>query len=79
MPIYDYACIDCANKFEYSHQINEVCQPVCPSCGSKEVSKLVSIPGLIKTDAKQRGGHTCCGREDRCEKPPCSTDGHCKY
>ncbi len=23
------------------------------------------------------GGHTCCGREERCETSPCSTGGSC--
>jgi len=23
-------------------------------------------------------GLTCCGRTERCEKPPCSDDGSCK-
>ena len=78
MPIYDYACIDCGHKFEYMHQISSVGQPICPACSSKEVSKLVSIPGLIKAGATKQGGQTCCGREERCEKPPCSTDGHCR-
>jgi putative FmdB family regulatory protein len=79
MPIYDYACANCSHKFEYIHEMNGVRQIICPVCGSKEVSKLVSIPGLIKTGAKQQGGQTCCGREERCEKPPCSADSHCRH
>ncbi len=76
MPIYDYACIDCGHHFEHMHAISEAGRPQCPSCGSSSVTKLMSTPGLIRA-ARLHGSGTCCGREERCDRPPCSTDGQC--
>lgn len=43
MPLYEFACADCDNRFEKlvrsSTAVNEV---VCPTCGSSHVVKQVS-------------------------------------
>jgi putative FmdB family regulatory protein len=77
MPVYEYACADCGYRFEYAYKIGDVRELKCPSCGSKSVSKLISIPGLVRSSGLSHGGRTCCGRTERCEKPPCSSDGRC--
>ena len=77
MPIYDYACAGCGARFEHMQSGTELKHLSCPTCGSSSVSKLVSIPGLIKAGSEPRGGKTCCGREERCDKPPCSNEGSC--
>ena len=44
MPIYEYSCDTCGEKFEKllrPSQINEY-SPDCPKCNSKEVKKLIS-------------------------------------
>lgn len=43
MPVYEYKCSECNNKFEVLHksstQANEV---TCPSCNSGQIKKLFS-------------------------------------
>ena len=46
MPIYEYRCQDCGEKFEKLVRINsEQIELVCPNCGSKEAEKLLSVFG----------------------------------
>lgn len=78
MPIYEFACADCGYRFEYTSKSGDAREVKCPSCGSHAVSKLISIPGLVRSSSMPHGGHTCCGRTERCDKPPCSSDGRCR-
>ncbi len=48
MPYYDYECVECDNKFEEKHSIDERNKPTekpCSSCGG-EVKMTVAFPGL---------------------------------
>ena len=78
MPIYDFKCKQCEKVSEVlvSGSAGDNV-PTCPDCGSWDMERLISAPGLLKerhtgTDA------TCCGREERCETSPCSTGGQCR-
>ncbi|HQT43755.1 MAG: FmdB family zinc ribbon protein [Halothiobacillus sp.] len=42
MPIYDYRCRQCHHGFETLVMSGET--PVCPSCHSDQLEKLVSLP-----------------------------------
>lgn len=42
MPIYDYRCNDCDKTFELLIRSSSV--PVCPTCGSQQLEKLLSNP-----------------------------------
>jgi len=81
MPIYEYRCKDCGQISEFLEGVGEErVEKVCKYCKSKELSKIfsrsnVSMGGHI---IGSQGGTTCCGRTERCEKPPCSDDGVCK-
>ncbi|RLC93193.1 MAG: zinc ribbon domain-containing protein [Chloroflexi bacterium] len=78
MPVYDFRCHQCGKVSEVflrSPQSETVC---CPSCGSERTEKLISASYMIKTESSVPGGTTCCGRTERCEKPPCSTEGTCQ-
>ena len=78
MPIYQYRCRDC-------DEISEMMLPMqqedliinCRSCGSSNIERLISVPGLIKVGATAHGA-TCCGRDERCETPACSTGDACR-
>lgn len=47
MPIYEYRCLECGEKFEklvrFSTPVSEI---KCPKCGGREVEKLISNFGL---------------------------------
>ncbi|RKY04859.1 zinc ribbon domain-containing protein [Candidatus Poribacteria bacterium] len=77
MPIYEYRCKECGERFE-TLVLSEGEIPSCPSCGGDKVEKLISAPQVRMDGLSPSGGLTCCGREERCEVPPCSIDGRCR-
>jgi putative FmdB family regulatory protein len=71
MPIYEYKCKSCGQTAEIMTQtFNNPPVPKCPACG-EEMQRRLSSPALV-TVKNSQSGRTCCGREERCEKPPCS-------
>ncbi len=43
MPIYEYKCIKCGNKFEILQKMNESDKNInCPECGAAKPEKLFS-------------------------------------
>lgn len=42
MPIYDYRCKDCDKAFELL--VRSSSTPVCPTCGSSQLEKMLSCP-----------------------------------
>ena len=87
MPTYEYQCEDCGYKFEKFQKMSDELIKKCPKC-SGSLKRLIGAgmgiifkgSGFYATDygkAMPPGG-TCCGRTERCEKPPCSDDGVCK-
>ena len=78
MPIYEYMCRDCGQVSEFLVKTmlgsENLC---CPHCSSRNMEKLLSAPSLLKENIAVQG-HTRCGRTERCEAPPCSTDIGCQ-
>ncbi|MBN1423958.1 zinc ribbon domain-containing protein [Candidatus Fermentibacteria bacterium] len=82
MPTYEYECTVCGHRFEQRQGMTDAPLSVCPVCG-KEVRRIISGGGGIlfgQADERGRGntacslqqtGSTCCGRQERCDKPPC--------
>jgi putative FmdB family regulatory protein len=79
MPIYEYACPHCGEVSEFilptEHNAEEL---ACPECGSGELQKRISLPGGITIGSSRQPGSTCCGRDERCDSPPCSTGDQCR-
>jgi putative FmdB family regulatory protein len=42
MPIYEYACEDCAHTFETIQRMGAPAPDACPACGEPRLRKLVS-------------------------------------
>ena len=76
MPIYEYRCQDCETRFEALVRGDGVI--TCPHCDSSSLDKLLSAPVILSGRTARQSGHTCCGREERCEAPPCSEGGECR-
>jgi len=84
MPTYEYECETCGKRFEKRQAITEASITECPECHGN-VHRLVSggagfiLRGSEHSRVGQRGsecslkqvGKTCCGRDERCGKPPC--------
>lgn len=47
MPIYDYKCNECGKTYDVFHKVREVVDDVvCPSCESKNHTRLLSAPNV---------------------------------
>ena len=78
MPIYEYRCKDCGSVTEFLVGVGEDVAISCSHCGSVDMEKVMSVASFLGSSPDQRPGSTCCGREERCDKPPCSTEGACR-
>ncbi|RPF42562.1 putative FmdB family regulatory protein [Thermodesulfitimonas autotrophica] len=77
MPTYDYRCQKCGHVWEARLNQGDTPPQSCPRCGSKELQRLFPAPHVAKSGSRP-GGRTCCGREERCTTPPCTTGGGCR-
>ncbi|HAA34100.1 MAG TPA: FmdB family transcriptional regulator [Firmicutes bacterium] len=75
MPLYEYECKSCGNLWEVLSSFQEGAV-TCPRCLSEDVQRRIALPHVHRA-ASQSSGRTCCGREERCESPPCSTGNRC--
>jgi len=58
MPIYEYKCVYCSNKFEKLMKMNEK-KPPCPLCNCPFVDKLVSLGSFtLKGGGWERDGYS---------------------
>ena len=81
MPIYEYRCSRCGAVAEFLEGvILEKAQRRCPSCGGEEMTKILSRNFVARSSdgTAPLPGKTCCGRDERCEAPPCSQNGPCR-
>jgi len=77
MPIYEYRCKNCGEQMEILVRFGTSTPLVCPNCGSTLLEKLLSMP-YVMAGERRPAGRTCCGREERCETPPCSEGRTCQ-
>lgn len=84
MPTYEYECSACGLKFERRQAMSEPPIAECPECRG-EAHRLISggtgfifknsgsgaPPSNRQGCSLENTGRTCCGRRERCEKPPC--------
>ena len=76
MPIYEYRCQSCETKFDLLVRGDR--SVVCPHCGSSSLDRLLSVPFVSSGRTARPSGRTCCGREERCDTPPCSEGDVCQ-
>lgn len=77
MLIYEYKCRDCGKVSEAFVRSLNSHNAQCPACGSHKLDRLLSTSYTLRTEASTPG-MTCCGREERCEMPPCSSGNSCR-
>jgi len=79
MPIYEYRCNQCGKVSEILVGVGSDGKILtCKHCGSGDLEKILSVSSFTVTDGSRAPGTTCCGREERCDTPPCSTGGTCR-
>jgi putative FmdB family regulatory protein len=76
MPIFDYRCRQCGAVSEAFLRSQDAGSAKCPNCGSESLEKLPSAFGVLH--GARGEATTCCGRDTRCESPPCSADNVCR-
>lgn len=75
MPTYVYECAQCG-EFELEQSISDSALDRCPTC-SNEVRRIIAGgTGIIMKGTGASDHHCdrttpCCGRETRCDRPPC--------
>ena len=76
MPIYEYHCRQCEQTVEVLVRGAGVGLQ-CPNCGTPLSERRISASHHRMSVGHSAGGATCCGREERCDKPPCDSGGGC--
>lgn len=59
MPIYEYKCKGCGNKFEKLVRGHE--KVACPKCGKSRLDKLFSVFGVKSGEKFTPSGGNSCG------------------
>jgi putative FmdB family regulatory protein len=77
LPIYEYNCHNCGQRVEVLILAGRG-DPACPNCGAPLSDRLISTPNVIGRHYQRAPGSTCCGREERCDLPPCGDDDSCR-
>ncbi len=71
MPIYEYSCLDCKQKFEALRPISQADSPLpCQACGGENVKRKASVFYAMS------GGHSVAGTAGGCNCGSCS-GGNC--
>lgn len=74
MPLYEYACLDCNDRFEELRPAAKADATVpCSTCGSSRVKRLLSVfatrpssSGAAPTAVMSGGGGCACGGHCSC-------------
>jgi putative FmdB family regulatory protein len=70
MPLFEYVCSDCQNRFELLIRGDE--KPQCPACSGRKVEKQLSVPA-----AHTAGGGKSASFDTPCGMPPGSCGRQC--
>ena len=79
MPIYEYRCRDCGSTSEFLMDMGNDMAVACRFCGSRAMERIMSSASVVMRSRSKKPGYTCCGRAERCDKPPCSGTGTCRH
>lgn len=73
MPIYEYVCFDCGEKFELMRSMRDADVPTkCGQCHSSHTSRMLSLFNAQSGGRVVTGGNNGCAS---CSSSACSTCG----
>jgi putative FmdB family regulatory protein len=79
MPLYEYRCRDCGAVTEtLVMSARRTDDLTCRTCGGRSLERLPSSPASVSVRERAPAGRTCCGKDERCDTPPCSSGGSCR-
>lgn len=70
MPLYEYECSKCCNRFESLVTSGREKDVVCNECGSPEVKKMISCFGIGGGSSRIKASSSSCST---CSSGSCST------
>lgn len=77
MPLYEYQCTQCDNRFELRQKFSDEPAKECPSCGGA-VQKLISQSGFaLKGGGWYAEGYGSGGGKKKSDAPACGSGGGC--
>ena len=60
MPIYEYHCAECGEKFElFVRSVAKRTDLTCPRCGGQKVKKAISLFGVGGTGESKKSTASC--------------------
>lgn len=65
MPIYEYSCRSCGNRFDFLLLGKE--EVACPKCSGKDLERLFSAPGTVKAGAVSHLAMRAARKRDRAQ------------
>ena len=73
MPIYEFDCKPCKQRFEILISLSKIGQATCPKCGSGEVERVMSMFSSRTSGGSSHGhgGGDCAG----CASGQCGSCG----
>jgi len=81
MPIYEYVYEACGKVSEFLIGVGQGDAKIgCRHCGSPNLQQQLSVSSFSARGSRMgsQGGKTCCGKEERCDTPPCSIGRGCR-
>ncbi len=70
MPFYEYRCQSCDKQVEVLQKMSDAPLEECPSCGAREMKKLISASASVFSSSQAPG---CAGGDVSSAVPPCMT------
>ncbi len=72
MPMFEYKCNKCGDKFEFLILAGREEKVVCPGCNSEDIEKQLTVFRATKNSRSGSGSGlqgTCCGMGEPCDSP----------
>ncbi len=76
MPIYEYQCEACSNRFELRQKFSDPPADTCPACGGP-VKKLISSASFALKGGGWHAEGYGAGKSSDAPTPPCQSGGGC--
>ncbi|MBN1147320.1 MAG: zinc ribbon domain-containing protein [Anaerolineales bacterium] len=74
MPIYEYVCLDCKERFEVMRAMKDADAPIaCQKCEGEHTSRMLSLFNAQSDGRVVAGGNSGCST---CSSASCSTCSH---
>jgi putative FmdB family regulatory protein len=78
MPVFEYECLDCGEKYEIFHFTKEKTEDIiCPKCGSVKANKFLStFSPKVSAPVQHHSHNTPAPCASCCHAPSCGMNYH---